>query len=231
MNFTSLLEYGPLLLSGIFTTLSLAFLSFGLAIFMGALGCYAKLSRGYITRGVGNIYTVVCRGVPDLVMIFLVFYGGQVIMNALSDRLGFGAVDVSAFWAGVITLGFYNGAFLVEIFRAAYLSIPKGQVEAAKILGLTRLTILRRIILTPLVSVALSGVNNVWQVLIKSTALVSVIGLYDLVGYADKAGKTTKQPFVFFTAVVLFYFSLTILSSGFFNFLEKRSFKFRNRHQ
>ncbi|MDI9314428.1 MAG: ABC transporter permease subunit [Hydrotalea sp.] len=231
MDFTILFQYGPLLLSGLVTTLALAFLSFGLAVLMGAVGCYARLSRNRIARGVGNIYTIICRGIPDLVMIFLVFYGGQVVMNWLSDHFNLGGINVSAFWAGVITLGFYNGAFLVETFRAAYLAIPKGQVEAAKTLGLDRLTILRQIILTPMVVAALSGVNNVWQVLVKSTALVSVIGLYDLVGYADKAGKATKQPFVFFVAVVIFYFSLTIFSSSFFNYLERRTFKFRRRYQ
>ncbi len=230
MNFDILREYTPLLLSGLFTTLSLAFLSFGLAIFMGAAGCYAKLSGGPILRGLSNFYTFILRGIPDLVMIFLVFYGGQGIANALATLVGRTPMDISAFWAGVFTLGFYNGAFLVETFRAAYIAIPKGQIESAKTLGLGRFTMLRHIILTPLVVSALSGVNNVWQVLIKSTALVSVIGLYDLVGYADKAGKATKQPFVFFLAVVIFYFCLTVFSGSFFSFLEKRTFKFRRRY-
>lgn len=226
-----LYDYIPLLLSGLGITLSLAFLSFGLALCMGALGCYGKLAGGRIFRSLANFYTLVLRGIPDLVMIFLVFYGGQKIVNLISDYMGRPAIDVSAFWAGVLTLGLYNGAFLTETFRASYLAIPKGQIESAKSLALPPFVFLRKVVLTPMIIGALSGINNVWQVLMKSTALVSVIGLYDLVGLADKAGKSTRQPFPFFLAVVIFYFALTILSSSFFSYLERRTYKFRNRYQ
>lgn len=231
MNFGLLMTYMPLLLSGLVTTINLALLSFALAIFMGGMGAIAQFSRFRIFRYLANFYTATLRGIPDLVMIFLVYYGGQNLLNHFTESTGRDYINVSTFWAGVLTLGFYNGAFLVAVFRGAYLGIPKGQIEAAKTLGLNKLRILKRIMLPQLLVLSIAGMNNVWQVLMKSTALVSVIGLYDLVGYADKAAKSTKQHFLFFLLVVVFYLCMTLFSSGLFYLTEKRTMLWRRRTQ
>ncbi|MBK0400706.1 ABC transporter permease subunit [Limibaculum sp. M0105] len=191
----------------------MAVLSLVLATFLGALGAIAKLSGGMLPTGVAGIYTTIVRGVPDLVLILLIYFGGQRLVNDIGRGLDLDYIEVSKFWSGVVSIGFIYGAYLTETFRGAYLSVPKGQPEAAYALGLNRGQTLRLVTLPQLLRHALPGYGNVWMVLVKSTAVVSVIGLEDLVGLADKAGKSTREPFLFFTAVILVYLAITAASN------------------
>ncbi|MEL6774282.1 MAG: ABC transporter permease subunit, partial [Pseudomonadota bacterium] len=169
-------------------------------------------------------YTTVVRGVPDLVLIMLIYFGGQRLINTAATALGFdGGIEISKFAAGVFAIGFIYGAYLTETFRGAYQSVPKGQGEAGFALGLSRGAILWNVQIPQLVRFALSGYANVWMVLVKSTAVVSVIGLADLVGIADKAGKSTRQTFTFFLAVLLVYLAITAVSEFLFARAEKRA--------
>jgi ABC-type arginine transport system permease subunit len=143
-------------------------------------------------------------------------------VNVVAGGLGFGPVSVSPFLAGVISIGFIYGAYLTETFRGAYLTVPVGQMEAGRALGLHTLALTWKITLPQLVRFALPGYANVWQVLVKSTAVVSVIGLADLVGLANDAGKTARQPFVFFAAVLGVYLLITWLSNQVFERAESR---------
>ena len=167
-------------------------------------------------------YTTLVRGVPDLVLILLVYFGGQRLANRTAEALGAGPVDVSPFLAGVLAIGFIYGAYLTETFRGAYLAVPPGQADAGLALGLHRPALLRTVIAPQLVRFALPGYVNVWQVLVKSTAVVSVIGLQDLVGLANDAGKTTREPFLFFVAVLLVYLGITWASGTVFGRIERR---------
>jgi ABC-type arginine transport system permease subunit len=160
--------------------------------------------------------------VPDLVMLLLVYFGGQRLVNVVADGLGLGPVSVSPFLAGVIVLGFIYGGYLTETFRGAYMTIPPGQVEAARALGLRGFTLHRKVTLPQAIRFALAGYANVWQVLVKSTAVVSVIGLHDVVGLANEAGKTTREPFLFFSAVLAVYLFVTWASTSIFDRLENR---------
>ena len=142
-------------------------------------------------------------------LILLIYFGGQRLLNGAAGLVGAGHMDISKFWAGVISIGFIYGAYLTETFRGAYMAVPRGQAEAAKALGVKPLVILWKVLLPQIMRVALPGYGNVWMVLIKSTAIISVIGLGDLVGLADKAGKATRQPFLFMAAVMLVYLAIT----------------------
>lgn len=219
----SLVAYAPLLARGAVTTVALAVLGFALATVFGGLGAAGRLGGGRIAQGLVIAYTTVVRGVPDLVMMLLIYFGGQRLVNLAADALGMGRVDVSPFVAGVLSLGFVYGAYLTETFRGAYLSVPRGQVEAARALGLRGPRLQRLVVLPQLTRMALPGTANVWQVLVKATALVSVIGLRDLVGLADAAGKTTREPFLFFSAVLLVYLGITWVSTRLFARAERRT--------
>jgi His/Glu/Gln/Arg/opine family amino acid ABC transporter permease subunit len=218
----NLIRYAPLLASGALVTIALALLALALATALGALGAAAKLGGGKLARAAAFSYTTIVRGIPDLVLLLLVYFGGQRLLNAVLSAFGTGPVSISAFWAGVLAIGFIYGAYLTETFRGAYLTIPPGQVEAAKALGMHRLALHWTVTLPQLLRFALPGYANVWQVLVKSTAVVSVIGLEDLVGLANDAGKTVREPFVFFSAVLLVYLAITLFSTMVFGRLEAR---------
>lgn len=218
-----LIEYAPLLGQGTLVTISVALLSLALATGLGALGAAAKLSGGLFAGAVARVYTTIVRGVPDLVLILLIYFGGQRLVNDIGKALDLEYIEVSKFWAGVVAIGFIYGAYLTETFRGAYLGVPRGQAEAAYALGLGRLQTLWNVTLPQLLRNALPGYGNVWMVLVKSTAVVSVIGLEDLVGLADKAAKSTREPFLFFLAVILVYLVITAVSGWVLRHAEARA--------
>jgi His/Glu/Gln/Arg/opine family amino acid ABC transporter permease subunit len=217
-----LIRYAPLLGQGAMMTLALALFALALATVLGVLGAAARLGAGPAGRALVLAYTTLIRGVPGLVLLLLAYYGGQRLINGATDALGAPSVSLSPFWAGVIVLGFIHGGFLTETFRGAYLTVPAGQVEAARALGLRGATLHRTVTLPQAIRFALPGYANVWQVLVKATAIVSVIGLDDLVGLADEVGKTRREPFLFFSAVLAVYLLLTSVSSLIFSRLERR---------
>ncbi len=218
----NLIDFAPLLSRGAVTTIAVAVLALLLATMLGVVGSYAKLSGRRLVQLVANTYTTIVRGVPDLVLILLIYFGGQRTINLIGDALGLDYIELSKFWAGVFSIGFIYGAYLTETFRGAYLSVPVGQLDAARAVGLRPRLIFRKVLAPQILRFALPGYSNVWQVLAKSTAVVSVIGLEDLVGLADKAGKATREPFLFFVVVLLVYLSLTSISGWGFRRLDHR---------
>jgi His/Glu/Gln/Arg/opine family amino acid ABC transporter permease subunit len=218
----ALIRYAPLLAGGALITVSLAVISLLLATIIGALGAVGRIGGGRLGAAAVLCYTTLVRGIPDLVLLLLVYFGGQRLVNAVLTAAGREPVTVSAFWAGVVAIGFIYGAYLTETFRGAYQTIPRGQVEAGQALGLRGLALHWTVTIPQLVRFALPGYANVWQVLVKSTAVVSVIGLEDLVGLADDAGKTAREPFLFFAAVLAVYLLITWVSSAIFDRLERR---------
>ena len=218
----NLIRYAPLLASGALVTIALAVLSLALATLLGALGAAGRLSGGPVASRIVLAYTTIVRGIPDLVLLLLVYFGGQRLVNAIGAAVGFGQVEVSPFVAGVLSIGFIYGAYLTETFRGAYMTIPEGQLDAGRALGLHPLAMHWTVTVPQLVRFALPGYCNVWQVLVKSTAVVSVIGLQDLVGLANDAGKTAREPFVFFAAVLGVYLFITWASTSVFDLAERR---------
>ncbi|MBU6949899.1 MULTISPECIES: ABC transporter permease [unclassified Hahella] len=217
--------YGPTILKGSLVTIEVAILSLLLALLLGLLGATAKLSRNPISKAVGTAYTTVIRGVPDLVLMLLIFYGGQIMMNSLSDWLydQFEIdtyININAFVAGVLTIGFIFGAYMSETFRGAFLAVERGQVEAGLAYGMNRWQIFKRIMFPQMMRHALPGLGNNWLVMLKTTALVSVIGMEDMVRAAHQASAALQAPFMFFIPVLLIFLALTSISEFFFKKLE-----------
>jgi len=213
----------PSLLEGSAVTLAVALSSLAIAALLGLIGALAKLSRSRVARGVAATYTTLIRGVPDLVLMLLVFYGGQLGINAIAPMLGHeDYIDIDPFFAGVLTIGFIFGAYLTEAFRGAFLAVPPGQREAGLAYGMSPRQVLWRITLPQMLRHALPGISNNWLVLIKSTAIVSVIGLSDLMTRGKQAAGTTREPFTFFLAVAVIYLVFTSVSELVFAWAQKR---------
>jgi arginine/ornithine transport system permease protein len=214
--------YGASLLQGALLTLAVAFASLAIAGVLGLLGALAKLSRSRLLNAVAMLYTTLVRAVPDLVVMLLVFYGGQMLINDLADRYGWGYVDINPFVAGVLTIGFIFGAYLTEVLRGAFLAVPPGQREAALAFGMSPLQVLRRVVGPQMLRHALPGLSNNWLVMLKSTSIVSVIGLADMMSRAGQAAGATREPFLFYLAVGGLYLAFTSLSELGFAWLARR---------
>lgn len=202
------------ILQGAGLTVLVSLASLLVAVALGFVGALAKLSRHRLAVALASLYTTLVRGIPDLVMMLLVFYGGTIGLNALLEAMGSTAVvDIEPFTAGVLTIGFIYGAYMTETFRGAILAIPKGQAEAARAFGMGGFKVFYRITLPQMVRYALPGFTNNWLVLIKTTALISLIGLQEMTYIAKQASAATRSPFVFFlftAALFLIYTSASL---------------------
>jgi len=215
--------YLPSLLEGLALTLTVALASLAIAAVLGLACASARLSRSPVLRALATVYTTLIRGVPDLVLMLLVFYGGQIAVNALALKLGHADfIDIDPFVAGTLTIGFIFGAYLGETFRGAFLALPPGQREAGLAYGMSRMKVLRRIELPQMLRHALPALSNNWLVLVKSTAIVSVIGLNDVMLRAGQAAGSTREPFVFYGAAALLYLAVTSVSELGFKALNQR---------
>ena len=214
--------YGPSLLQGAALTLAVALASLALALLLGLAGAAAKLSASTFWRRAATVYTTVIRGVPDLVLMLLIFFGGQIAVNALLQRLGLDYVDIDPFIAGVATLGFIFGAYFTETFRGAMMAVPKGQMEAGRAFGMSGWSVFYRITAPQMLRFAIPSFTNNWLVLVKSTALVSVIGLNDMMQKAAQAAGSTRQPFTFYLAVGALYLAITTVSVLALRIVEQR---------
>ena len=214
---TSLIQYGPLLLQGFAMTLLVSLAAFGVAIVLGLLGAWAKISGGRIARAIAGTYTVVIRGVPELVLILLIYYGlPSVVQNGVrylgGEAFARFRLDFDPFTAGALTLGLIYGAFATEVFRGALQSVPRGQIEAGRAYGFHGWRLARQIVLPQMLRFAISGLGNVWLVLVKATALISAIQLTELMRTAELGAANTREPFTFYLAAAAMYLAITIAS-------------------
>lgn len=206
-------DYYLSILHGALLTVAVSIASLCVSTVLGLLGATAKLSNKRPLVWVATLYTTVIRGIPELVLMLLVFYGAAIGINSLFEAMGSDFVlDLNPFVAGVATLGFIYGAYMTETFRAAILAIPRGQMEAAWAFGMSPLQTFLRITLPQMVRYALPGYTNNWLVLIKATALVSLIGLHDMTYLAKQASAATRQPFVFLLFAAALYLVFTSIS-------------------
>ncbi|PSJ44651.1 ABC transporter permease [Zobellella taiwanensis] len=233
--------YEGALMEGAWVTIEVALLSLLLAVALGLLGALAKLSSFKPARWLATGYTTVIRGIPDLVLMMLIFFGGQVLLNnslysinqRLNDWIGGGNpdhqwvsyvpdyIEISPFMAGIITIGFIFGAYMTETFRGAILAVDKGELEAARAYGMNPLLVFRRILFPQMMRHALPGLGNNWLVLLKTTALVSIIGLDDMVRKASLAAGATQLPFTFYLAVAIIFLLFTTLSTSMLKWAER----------
>ncbi len=214
--------YLPMIVAGLGVTLSVASVSLLVACVFGLIGAMAKLSASPFLRGAANAYTTVVRSLPDLLLMLGVFYGGQILLNRIADARGWGYIEINPFAAGTLTLGFVFGAYLTETFRGAILAIPRGQIEAGYACGLTRLQVLTNITLPQMIRHAIPGFTNNWLVMLKATALVSIIGLDDMVHRAGLASAATRAPFTFYALTGAIYLAVTTVSILVLSMVERR---------
>ena len=227
-SYLDLLSYGDTgwgdeLLAGTLLTLQISFFGYLIGLGLGLLGAWAKLSDNRTMFLVSETYTTLVRAVPELLLILLLYYSGSEAIARVLALIGQGEqVQVNGFAAAVATLGFVQGAYSTEVLRGAILSVPKGQMEAAKAYGMPAVLRFRRILFPLMFRYALPGLNNLWVNILKDSSLISVVGLSELVFTSKTAASGTKHYFFFYTVAGLIFMVLTTLSNVGVGVLERR---------
>lgn len=215
--------FGSVLFSGAVVTVKLALTSFVVGMVFGLLGAAAKLSKVRFLRVLGTLYTSIFRSIPELLLVLFIYFGFSIVLNAVLDGFGLSSsMGLSPFVAGVIALSLAFGAYATETLRMAIIEIPKGQWESAQAIGLNPVQTFR-IILPQVWRIALPGLGNLFLVLLKDTALVSVIGLNDLMRQSSVAVGAIKEPFTVYMAVALMYLTMTMFATLAMLWLERWS--------
>jgi polar amino acid transport system permease protein len=210
---TVVLQWGPVLLQGAVVTLQISLGAFAMGLVIGLLVAIAKLSGVRALVLGANVYITVCRAVPELLLILLLFYAGSDLVNALMDWLGREPVEINGFISGMVVLGIVQGAYASEIIRGAILAIPPGHFEAARAFGCSQSMIVRRILVPAMMPFALAGLSNLWMTLLKDSALISVVGYNELLFTAKQAAGSTKMYLLFYLSVGAMYLAITLLSN------------------
>ncbi|QJD59509.1 ABC transporter permease subunit [Pseudomonas sp. gcc21] len=215
--------FGPALIDGTWMTIRLSLAAVALGLLLGLLGASAKVSGNVLLRGVGGLYTSVVRGIPETLWVLMAYFGTVSLMNALGSYFGNPYLTLSPFLAGTLALGLCFGAYATEVFRGALLSISPGQKEAGLALGMSNMRIFWRITLPQLWRVALPGLGNLYLILLKDTALVSLITLEEVLRKAQVAANATREPFTFYFTTALIYLGLTVIIMAALHWFERRA--------
>lgn len=208
---------------GTLVTVEISICSYATGILFGLLGAWGRLSAFRLPRHIAGLYTNVVRAVPELLLIILLFYSGSELLNILLDALDLrGTIEISGFATVVLTLGFVQGAYMTEVFRGAIQAVPRATIEAAHALALRRWPTFRLVVFPMMLRLALPAMGNLWQSVIKESALVSVVGFTELLSVGKNAASETKQylGILCFTAAI--YFGLTLFSNLGFVAAERR---------
>lgn len=214
--------WGAAILAATLMTIAVASTGFLFGALVGVGGAYAKLSGSRVARGIADAYTTVLRGIPDLLVIYLFYFGSSAVLTPLARMFGYsGFISLPGFLAGALAIGVVSGAYQTEVLRGAYLAIPKGEIEAATAVGMTPLLKFRRIVAPLALRFAIPGIGNVWQLVLKETALISVTGLVEILRQAQIGSGSTRQPFVFFVAAACLYMAISAVSTYGFGLAER----------
>jgi polar amino acid transport system permease protein len=215
--------FGDELLVGAFRTLFIAFFAYAMGLALGLLGASAKLYGGPMTRAIAGFYTTVVRGIPELVLILFLYFAGTRGISAIGQAVGYGPIDINGTLAGILVLGFVQGAYSTEVIRGAIQAVPVGQIEAARAYGMSPIMAFNRIIVPAMLPNALPGLSNLWLAVIKDTTLIVVTGSApELLQYAKNAAGFTKRYFLFYFVAALIYLVMTLFSNYLLGLLEKR---------
>lgn len=207
--------FGDEILAGAWLTLQLAIASLAVGLVLGLAAASARLSRSRIARGIARGYTEIVRGVPEMLVVLVVFFGASALLQEVVGWFGYeDYIEVNAFFAGIFALALVFGAFASEVLRGAFLAVPRGQIEAGIACGMTPWQVFHRIRMPQMWRFALPGLGNLWMVLLKDTSLISVIALDELLRWSKVAAETTKQPFTFYAVAALIYLFFAIVSDG-----------------
>ncbi|RAR57140.1 amino acid ABC transporter membrane protein 1 (PAAT family) [Paraburkholderia unamae] len=211
--------YGGLIFLGAITTLLVALAATVIGSIIGVLMAAAKLSPSAVLRHIAGAYTTTIRGVPDLLVIFLIYYGGSSTLSRVLGR----PVEINAFSAGAVSLGLVFGAYATEIFRGAILEVPRGQFEAAAALGLSGVRQFVHVVAPQAWRLAIPAFGNQLTVLLKETALVSLVGLEDLMRRTGFAVEATNRPFFFYLIAGVLYFVLSYAMTNAFGTARRKT--------
>lgn len=215
----TLLSWGPEgwlddIAYGAFITVSLALATLPLGLLAGFFVALAKQSSEPTLRLAANIYTTIFRGLPELLTLFMIYYGAQIGLQSLIKLFRPDAtVEINSFVSGMVALGVVLSSYASEVFMSAFKAIPRGQYEGGYSIGLSSGQTMRLVVLPQLIRIALPGLANLWLVLVLNTALVSAIGLSDILRQVGIAARVTREPFLFYSLAELLYLALAIVSS------------------
>ncbi len=215
--------WGGVLLRGLMTSLTIAFGGYFLGLMLGIGGAIGKLYGGPVLRDLLESYTTIVRAVPELVLIVLLYYAGSDAVNQVLALFGSPPIDINGLVAGIVVIGFVQGAYSTEVLRGAINAIPAGQIEAARSYGMGPGLLVRRITLPAMLPYAIPGLSNLWLIATKDTALLAVVGFTELTLATRQAGGATKAYFLFFCAAGLLYLSVTLVSNVVIRIIERRA--------
>lgn len=221
------IKWSDQFLSGTFVIIQLFFVSLVMVIAWGLLGATAKLSNSKIARTIANGFTVVCRGIPEFLLLLIVYFGSAVTLTSIARVFNpeVRYVDIPPFWAGAFAISLVIGAYATETFRGAFLGIDKGQIEAAKALGLTRFQVFTQLRLPLMWRLALPGFGNHLLSLLKDTALISVIGVQGILFTAQQASSVNHKPFTMYMTVAFIFLVLSSVIVVFMKVAEKYGYR------
>jgi His/Glu/Gln/Arg/opine family amino acid ABC transporter permease subunit len=215
--------YSYAIFLGLEQTLLVGLLAMLLACTIGVFGALAKTSSSHTLRIIASFYTATIRGIPELILLLLIFYGVPTLLQDSAASFGLEIIiDLNPFIAGVITLGFIYGAFSVEVFRGAFGQVPVGQLEAARAMGMRPWLIFYRILFPQALRFSIPGLSNVWMLLIKATALISVIQLDEVMRMTKIAANATQKPFTAYLFAALLFLAITLVSIVIQKYLENK---------
>ena len=202
-------------------TLIVSIMSMGLGLVIAIITVWAKLIQNRITRFLANLYTTVIRGIPELLVIYLIFFGGNAVVMKIAKIFGYnGYIELNAFTIATIAIAIISATYSSEVLRASYLSISKGQIEAARSIGMNKYSIFIKVIAPQVIRYALPGIGNVWQITLKDTSLISVTGLVEIMRQSRISSNVEHSPLTFLITAAILYLCLTTFSGRFFKYLE-----------
>jgi octopine/nopaline transport system permease protein len=232
MSYFELMGFGPkgwgwpmLMAAGM--TVAVASTGFLIGAILGSLIAWAKLSRSFLARAFADGYTTVLRGIPDLLVIYLFYFGGSALLSRIGQLFGGsgGFIGVPAFAVGALAIAVISAAYQAEVFRGAYSVLSRGEIEAARSVGMHAMLMFRRIIAPQVLRFAIPGLGNVWQLALKESALISVTGLVELLRQSQIGSGSTYKPFSFYFTAALLYLVITTLSTWGFQRAEDYSMR------
>jgi octopine/nopaline transport system permease protein len=231
LSYFDLVGFGPngwgfALLTAAGMTLAVALCGFVAGAVIGTLVAWAKLAGPLAVRAIADGYTTLLRGIPDLLVIYLFYFGGSAALGAIGNLFGAeGFIGMPAFLTGAIAIGIVSGAYQAEVFRGAFQVLSRGELEAARSVGMNRWLMFRRIIAPQVLRYAIPGLGNTWQLILKESALISVTGLVELLRQSHIAAGSTRRPFDFYVTAAVLYLIITWVSTLLFQKAETRSLR------
>ena len=214
--------WGDEMLRATMVTIMVSISAMFIGLFVSIFGTISKLSKNRLIRAIGNTYTTVVRGIPELLVIYLLYFGfNNAVMSIANSLFGYNQyIELPVFLIAALAVGIISGAYSTEVIRGAFLVVPRGQIEAAKSVGMNRFLVFYRVLIPQVLRYALPGLGNVWQLTLKDTALIMVTGLVEIMRQAHIASGSTYSPFTFYMSAAILYLVLTTASSKALNSAE-----------